>query len=276
MNYKTLYIVFLFVSSLTLIQCKAKKPLIEIEEDRIYHFSRNQADTIVKNVLANNFEFIDLKAKIKTKFKSRERKNLSFGTFIKMKKDSSIHATISFAAIPVLVAYITPDSLKFLNKKDQKYFVGDYSYVSKLLNTDISFAQIQNLLVGNPITLDSNRNNYFIEEENDIFISSLNPSQIKARKESRNPSSEWFIKYWVNELYKTGKTVMENDSSDTKIEVFQADYNKVSGQNFPNRTRAEIITPKDSISLILNYQRVKINTDLEYSFSIPDHYTPYE
>ena len=55
--------------SVLLFQCKAKKPLItdlEVEEST----SKLQADTIVSNLLLNNFEFKDLKAKIRTKFKS--------------------------------------------------------------------------------------------------------------------------------------------------------------------------------------------------------------
>ena len=85
MIFRGLYLFFLLSASLLLTQCKAKKPLIEVEGDRIYHFSRSQADTIVKDVLRNNFEFVNLKAKIRTKFKSREKTNLTFGTFIKMK-----------------------------------------------------------------------------------------------------------------------------------------------------------------------------------------------
>ena len=69
--------------------------------------------------------------------------------------------------------------------------------------------------------------------------------------------------------------MVENDSEKTVIEIIQADYNKVDGQFFPNRTQAEIVTPKDSITIQLNYQRVKINTGVDFEFSIPDHYSSY-
>ncbi len=259
--------------SVLLFQCKAKKPLItdlEVEEST----SKLQADTIVSNLLLNNFEFKDLKAKIRTKFKSREKQNLMFGTFIKMKKDESIHATISILNIPIVVALITPDSLKFINKKDQEYFVGDFSYVRELLKTDISFEEIQNLLIGNPIRLDSNKSNYLIEENEEVYLSSLSQKQLDKRKKATTLSSDWLVKYWVNELYKPGKTVILNDSAETSITVTQADFKKVDGQQFPNRTVAEIITPKDSIVVQLNYQRVKINSNVDYEFSIPSHYTP--
>ena len=270
---RIIYISTVSIISILLFQCKAKKPLItDVESLEIN--SKLKADTIVSSLLRNNFEYIDLKAKVKTKFKSREKRNLAFGTFIKMKKDSSIHATISVAGIPIIVALITPDSLKFLNKKDREYFVGGFSYVSEVLKTDISFQEIQNLLVGNPIRLDSTKSNYLIEDNEEIFVSSLSQSQLNQRKTVVPPSAEWLIKYWVNELYKPGKTVLENDSATTQISIFQADFNKVDGQLFPNRTRAEIVTPNDSIFIQLNYQRVKINSGVEYDFSIPSHYTP--
>lgn len=271
MNRQWLYILTLLFVSTLLVQCKAKKPLID-KEGVEQEFTMNQADTIVRKVLRNNFEFKNLKAKINTKFKSREKQNLAFGTFIKMHKDSAIHATISVLGIPIVVALITPDSLKFINKKDQKYFEGDFSYVSKLLKTEITFSQIQDLLIGNPIRMDSTSNHYLIQEKEDFFISSLSKSELE-KMESNN---KWNLKFWINELFKAGKTIVSNEASETKIEIFQADYKKIDGMQFPNRTKAEIITPKDSISIHLNYQRVKINTIIDYEYSVPSHYKKYE
>lgn len=274
MNKVYSYIIFLAFSSMLLVQCKAKKPLIDSKAQ--ITLSKSKADTIVKNVIANNFQYQDLKAKINTRFKSRERNNLAFGTFIKMKKDSAIHATISVLNIPIVVALITPDSLKFINKKDRKYFVGEFSYVSEMLKTDLSFNQLQDLLVGNPVMTDTLNSHYLIEENNDFFISTLSKNELVERSKTAIKKGEWKVKYWINELYKTGKTIISNDSTNTRIEIFQADYKKVAGQNFPNRTKAEIVTANDSISVHLNYQRVKINSNVQFSFSIPEHYTPYE
>jgi len=274
MKNKILLKLLMVVFSLLLWQCRAKKPLITDSTSQEL-LSKQKADTIVKQVLENNFEFTDLKAKIKTKFKSREKQNIAFGTFVKIVKDSSIHATISIATIPVVVALITPDTLKFINKKEQKYFVGGIDYVKSLLKTDISFYEIQDLLVGNPVKLKPTDSHYLIEEENEVFLSSKSKNALLALKKSNLHSSEWLVKYWVNELYKTGRTVVENDSEKTVIEIIQADYNKVDGQFFPNRTQAEIATPKDSITIQLNYQRVKINTGVVFEFSIPDHYSSY-
>ena len=274
MKNKVVLNVMVAVFSLLLWKCRAKKPLITDSSTQEL-LSKQKADTIVSQVLANNFEFTDLKAKIKTKFKSREKQNLAFGTFIKIVKDSAIHATISLATIPVVVALITPDTLKFINKKDQKYFVGGFDYLSRLIKTEISFYEIQDLLVGNPVKLKQSELHYLIEEENQVYLSSKSKNALQLANENSAASSEWLVKYWVNELYKTGRTLVENSEKKTMIEITQADYNKVDGQLFPNRTQAEIVTPKDSITIQLNYQRVKINTGVEFEFSIPDHYTPY-
>lgn len=274
MKNKVVLNVMVAVFSLLLWQCRAKKPLITDSSTQEL-LSKQKADTIVSQVLANNFEFTDLKAKIKTKFKSREKQNLAFGTFIKIVKDSAIHATISLATIPVVVALITPDTLKFINKKDQKYFVGGFDYLSRLIKTEISFYEIQDLLVGNPVKLKQSELHYLIEEENQVYLSSKSKNALQLANENSAASSEWIVKYWVNELYKTGRTMVENNGKKTMIEITQADYNKVDGQLFPNRTQAEIVTPKDSITIQLNYQRVKINTGVEFEFSIPAHYTLY-
>lgn len=271
MNKQLLYILSLLFISTLLVQCKAKKPLID-QKTEITHLSKSKADTIVRKVLKNNFEFENLKAKINTRYKSREKQNLIFGTFIKMHKDSAIHATISILGIPIVIALITPDSLKFINKKEQKYFEGDFSYVSKLLKTEISFSQIQDLLVGNPIRMDSNSNHYLIQDNDEFYISSLNQGELNKMESN----GDWQVKFWINEFFKAGKTLVSNDSTNTRIQIYQADYKKIDGNLFPNRTKAEIITATDSISIHLNYQRVKINTDIKYTYTVPSHYKKYE
>ena len=272
-NKLAFYLAIVFVP-LLLWQCRAKKPLI-VESPNQELLSKQKADTVVRQVLSNNFEFVDLKAKVKTKFRSREKQNITLGTFVKIIKDSVIHATISKATFPVVIAIITPDSLKFINKIDQKYFVGDFNFIQGILKTEIDFYEIQDLLVGNPVKLKQTDSHYLIEEENQVFLSSKSKSALQKLKQSREPGAEWLGKYWVNELYKTGRTLVENDSAQTSIEIIQADYNKVDGQLFPNRTQAQIVTPKDSISIQLNYQRVKINSGVDFEFSIPDHYKSY-
>lgn len=270
MNKRLLYIISMVFISTLLVQCKAKKPLIE-QNSELTHISKSKADTIVRKVLKNNFEYTNLKAKINTRFKSREKQNVNFGTFLKMHKDSVIHVTIS-KVVPIVIAIITPDSIKFINKIDKKYFEGDFSYVSKLLKTEITFNQIQDLLVGNPIQLDSVNNHFLIQENEDFFISSLSKNEL----EKMESNGDWQLKYWINELFKAGKTLVTNDSTNTRIEIFQADYKKIEGKLFPNRTKTEIITANDSISIHLNYQRVKINTDISYDYSVPSHYKKYE
>ena len=69
MKNKVVSNVMVAVFSLLLWQCRAKKPLITDSSTQEL-LSKQKADTIVSQVLANNFEFTDLKAKIKTKFKS--------------------------------------------------------------------------------------------------------------------------------------------------------------------------------------------------------------
>ncbi len=272
-NKLTLQLIIVCVSILFW-QCRAKKPLI-VESPNQELISKQKADTVVSQVVSNNFEFVNLKAKVKTKFKSREKQNITLGTFVKIIKDSVIHATISKASFPVVIAVITPDSLKFINKLDQKYFVGDFNFIQGILKTEINFYEIQDLLVGNPVKLKPSESHYLIEEESEVFLSSKSKGALQKLKLNEEPSGEWLVKYWVNELYKTGRTLVENDSAKTTIEIIQADYNKVEGQLFPNRTQAEIVTRKDSISIQLNYQRVKINSGVDFEFAIPDHYKSY-
>lgn len=69
-----------------------------------------------------------------------------------MRKDSIIWASVSPAlGIEVIRFVATKDTLKFIDRIHNKYFIGDYDTLGKMLNTEIDLEILQSLLVGNSV-----------------------------------------------------------------------------------------------------------------------------
>lgn len=265
----------LIISFISVASCKSKKPLLkDLEAAEIQ--AKTKANEIIRKVHENKFDFENLSALIKTKYETSKGESQSFKTFLKIRKDSAIWTAVTYLNIPIMQALITPDSVKIMNQRDKKYFIGTIDYVSTQFKVPINYSHIQNLLVGNPISLDTTEDHYFVNVDDDIYISSVKPTELESILKGDKIFFGWIYRYWINELYRPGKTVLHNPGQGNSLEIFQEDFNKEHGMPFPNKTKAVFVSQKDTIDIRLNYNKVKLNKDFEIKFNIPDKYEPYE
>lgn len=139
-------------------------PVVDSRTDSM-RFIRQVLDTVQKN----RIDFKSFSAKIKVNFEGGDGKKNDFNAFIAIKKDSmlwiSINAVFGLEAFRVL---ITPDSVKVLNKLDRVAQLRSVEYLQEVAKIPLTFKELQDLLVGNPIFLDSNISSYK-KEERSIF-----------------------------------------------------------------------------------------------------------
>ena len=245
--------------------CKTRKEL-KISSVTQDSESMLQADSVLQKVSENHYNFTNFKAKIKVKYDDNKDEKYTFTTLLKIKKDSIIYANITAFGLPIATIYITPDSVKFLNRRENNYFIEHYSYIETKLNTIIKFKDIQNLLTGNLVSLDTTKSHYLINEPNGYFISEI--PQGKVQNTKIHP-----IKYWINELYKPGKTIINRVETNSIITFTNTEYKNVKEQLFPDKIEATFISPKDSIDILLNYNRIKNEKNSTFKFTIPKNYT---
>ncbi len=98
-------------------------------------------------VHATNTAFLFLSAKGKAQVNMKGNKQ-GANLALRMRRDSIIWVSASLVGIEGVRAVLTRDSVRVLNRLEHTYFSGGYSYLSKLLNVPVSFAQMQALLLG--------------------------------------------------------------------------------------------------------------------------------
>lgn len=214
-------------------------------------------DTIRKNTI----EFQTFSAKIKVDFEGSDgKKNPPFNAFVRLKKDSiiwvNINAALGFDAFRVL---ITPDSVKVINKLNRTVQLRSVGYLQELTKIPMTFADLQNLLIGNPIFLDSNINSYKKDDKTISLIS-------------------------LGILFKHLLTVNKDDftlqhSKLDDVDAIRArtayltygDYQSKNGYHFSTH-RKITVSEKSKLDIEMEFKQFDFNVDLSFPFTIPKNY----
>ncbi|MBA3705015.1 MAG: DUF4292 domain-containing protein, partial [Bacteroidetes bacterium] len=139
-----LLFIFLFTS------CKNQQKIVLNKDKGKCILDFKNARTLTTNLKTNEFRFERLNAKLSVEALIDSSSN-SFTVTLRMKKDSIIWMSISKLGIEGARVLITKDSVRFINRVENKYFKGDFTYVSKLLNTELDYEMLQSLLIGNSV-----------------------------------------------------------------------------------------------------------------------------
>jgi|APGre2960657444_1045066.scaffolds.fasta_scaffold77433_2 hypothetical protein len=213
-------------------------------------------------------------SKIGTNFQDTSQE-VSFKTNIKLLKDSMLGAVITYASVPILNACISKDSLKFTNKREKCFTITNLNEIKKHFGVDFSFKNIQELLFGLPLGFEPKNKYYQIHEPFQYIISSHRKREI--RKIERNPNKktndDYIIKYYFRDTIPGMSQIdLEIPSDLTTIRINYAKYIKVKDFHIPTLVTLFITTPKNTININLEYDKVELNEKQEVIFSIPDKY----
>ncbi len=219
-------------------------------------FISNTYTAIQKNLI----DFRTFSAKIKVNFEDKDGKKNDFTAFIRLRKDStlwiSINAIFGVEAFRVL---ITPDSIKILNKLDKKYQLSSVSSLQEIANVPFTFKELQNILVGNPIYLDSNIVAYI---KNDKGISLISIGQV--------------FKHLLT-VNKDDYTLQNSKIDDIDVnrartcQIIYGDYDKKADMSF-SKFRKIIVSEKTKLDIEMDYKQYGFNEELNYPFTIPKNF----
>jgi len=81
--------------------------------------------------------------------------NQSFKSSLKMTVDSAFSGTVSYAGFIIANFLADKDSLKATYKQEKCYFTEDFSYVSSILGVELAYDFFENMLMAQPIGVDS-------------------------------------------------------------------------------------------------------------------------
>jgi hypothetical protein len=244
--------------------CKSNKAIVETTTDVKKMASRK----IVKKHLANRFTANTLESKIKVRYTNNRgslRKRHQFTVRLRMKKDSVIWMRGN-KAITVFKARITPESFSFYSPVSKEYFEGDYSLLEKMLGVQLTFSQLQDLLLGKSI----------FEMKGKRFNSEVADNSYKLTPKVQERLFDVFFR--VNpKHFKLDQLLLLNEEKNQSLRINYKRYDKLKDDLIPTRVEINATEGEDAYTWInMEYRSLKLNEPIKLPFKIPSGYKRIE
>ncbi len=215
---------------------------------------------VVQQINANRLSFTSFSGKLNVDYRSGDGKNYDVNATIRMYKDSAIwlsaNAVLGIEAIRVLV---TKDSVKLMNKLEKTFTARSIDYLQEVTQLPLDLTILQDLLIGNPVYLDSNIVGYS-RSGNAVSITSV---------------GRWFKNLLtVSEDKKELQRSKLDDADKTRSRTAELTYaGYENGKGVPFATRRTIaIAEQKKLDIKLDYKNYEFNNEVSFPFSVPKNF----
>ncbi|MBL0144994.1 MAG: DUF4292 domain-containing protein [Chitinophagaceae bacterium] len=268
MNKYFVYILIALISA-TNYSCKTTKNINNAiaKKDTVIivnHTITDSIDALNKLVTTFNSHRIDFKtfnAKIKVDYDDSKGKKQDATAIVRIIKDSAIWISISatFLNIEAFRVLIKKDSVILLNKLEKEVQYRSLDYLQEVTAIPFDYATLQDLLIGNPIFMDSNIVTYK-KMENAVLISTV--GEYFKHLLTLSPDNYLLLHSKLDDV-----DVTRNRTAD----ITYTDYENKNGIDF-STSREITVSEKNKLDVKLNYKQYEFNKDLSVSFNIPKNY----
>ena len=213
----------------------------------------------VNRMQAATVGYTTFSAKINVDYQGTDGKKYDVNANLRMYKDSAIWISITaILGIEGLRAYITKDSVKILNKQDKVYSARSVAYLQEMTALPLDLQSLQDILVGNPVFVDSNIISYSKSGSNISLLS---------------------VGYWfknlltLNEVAKIENSKLDDTDKNRSrtCNLSYSDYENKKGVIFSKKRRITI-AEKSNLDIKLDFKSYDFNETLSFPFSVPKNY----
>lgn len=265
-----LRLLLLLLFTTTFIGCKLdrkliKEPIKPKEDGLVYAF-----DNLKQNEVA--FETLNIRFSASITI---NKKTNNFNGQIRILKDSIIWMSITPAlGIELARVYITPDTIKLINRLDSEYFTGTFDFLNSMFKTSIDYDILQAYLIGNDFSYYENNKFKITVNNMQYLLSTVGRHKLrKAERENIDKNKVMLQNIWLDpRTYKITKMMLKELEENKRLESSYLEFNIFNNQLFPTNISIDICSQNDKIKLNLNYSKVTIDENINFPFTIPAKY----
>lgn len=214
----------------------------------------------LRKIDSNRIDFRTFSAKVNVDYSGSDGKKYDVNANIRMYKDSAIWIAVNaLLGIDAMRLYITKDSVKLLDKLNKTYTARSVDYLQEVTSLPLDLYLLQNLIIGNPVFLDSNIVSYS-SGNNQIALLSLG-------KLFKNLIT-------LNEADKTLMHSKLDDSDPARnrtADLTYTDYESKKSVPFSTKRRI-VVTEKNRLDIKLEFKQYEFNQEVSFPFSVPKNY----
>jgi hypothetical protein len=228
-----------------------------VEKVPTHEDTMRMVNEVLTNVQNKHIDFKTFSAKIRVDYSNSKGRQPDFVANVRMLKDSIIWISLSNdIGIEGIRVLITKDSIKLLDKLANTYQVRPLSHIQELSQIPFSFADLQNLLVGNPIFFNKDSVTSYTNNVNGYTLLSIGP----LFKNLLSVSNDYSIQK---------SKLDDNDPTlNRTCDLIYNNYENKTGVSFSTQ-RQITISQQNKLDVELKFKDYKFNEDLSYPFSVP-------
>ncbi|MEP6513106.1 MAG: DUF4292 domain-containing protein [Parafilimonas sp.] len=268
----TLYTLYALFTFLLLPSCRPAKKVQKIEEafskkDTTQTVVVNTAvdsSSLIKNIITNlsekKIDFKTFSAKIKIDYEGNDASDQATA-YIRMQKDSIIWISLTGAlGIEGFRLLVNKDSVKLMNKLEKKIQYRRVSYLQELTDIPVDFYGLQDLIIGNPVFLDTNIVSYK-NSGNELLI--LMTGNIFKHLLTVNNQNFKILHSKLDDI---------DAAHNRTCDITYSDYETQNNVSF-STTRKITVAERSKLNIQLVFKQYEFNKPLTFPFTIPKNFS---
>ena len=232
------------------VSCKSKKIVAENTGN-----IKLNSKTLVKNHYNSIPTFKTVRGRLKLDYKDSDT-NMGHSVSFRMEKDKAIWIS---ATLGIVKAYITPNRVSFYNRLTNEYFDGDFSYLSKVLGTEVDFEKVQNVLLGQSM-FDLRKEKYNTTEKQGKY-------QLSPKK--ANKLFELLLQI-EPQHYKVSGMQLTQSFEDRILDIQYKTYQQIENQLLPEQIDIYVKDKQKESYINLGYKNLEFDRKLKFPYKIPN------
>ena len=222
--------------------------------------------TALAGIVRNHIDFQTFSGVMRVHYQGSNGQDYEFNAVVKIKKDSAIFIEIYIKVGPLTVrafdVLITPDSVKIKDLQKKVVRLRSVSFLREQVNLPVNFSIVQDILIGNPIFLDTTNILYYRTEPKGLSLFSV---------------GRIFTNFLTLNQDNTPNHSKLDDTDPLRArtcDITYGDYDYGGPATVPFSTYRKISVAENGkvdIEIGIN-KHYKFNEPLSYTFSVPKNY----
>jgi hypothetical protein len=262
-------IILLILAIVVMASCRSTKKIqtaITKKDTVVTVIADNKIDTtlLIKNALSklngNKVGFKTFSAKVDVDYRGGDDKHYDVNANLRMYRDSLIWVSVNAVfGIEAMRMLITNDSVYLLDKLNKTYLIRSIDYLQEVTGLPLTLSVVQDLLVGNPVFIDSNIVSY---SNNSNTVSLLSIGTAFKNLVTINGNNNVLVHSKLDDI-----DISRSRTADLSYDDYESKKNRL----FSSKRRITV-AEKNKLDISLNFKQYEFNDDVNFPFSIPRNY----
>lgn len=265
---KQLGFLFLIGFSALLFSCKTTQ---EIERKRSNLEKLTPQEILVKNNTNPKLKG-ELAIKSKVYFKTPKLSD-SFKMHIRMKRDSIIWISATYYKVEVARFVFTQDSVKMIDRKNEKYYLGGYTYIQNLYNVPFNFSSLQATILGEPYDQSNYKKVRSYTSKGNYIIAGLSELEFKKPNGEVKTQQQIYTEWFSGEKFLISKSKISESKTKKSFSSEIVERKMQNGIALPLKANYSVVSVEE---VFFNAENWKITQpeSQSYPLSISSKYEP--